>query len=575
MTLPIRSSAAPRAGARVRIAALVLLAAAGLVALFLAMRGRGAGGTASTRQAAKPPAATGAALAAPVPVRVETLAPAVLDQPIRVTGTLRSDGMITLSTKATGPVKRVLVKEGDRVARGQLLVEIDASELIAQREREVAKLRAAQARVAQALASRGITDSAAATDLRRAQQALATARARLSQAKSQAGIANTEAESRVASASASLQAARERLKSLQEGSRRQEKAASEAAVSRAQAEVARAKRLWERRNALLEEGAIAQETVDDARRDYDVALADLEAARQRLSLVEEGPRAEEIRVAEEAVRQVEASLRDAQANLARRQWNSEEVAAAEAQTRQAEAARDAAKAALARRTVSAEEIREEQATVAQARAEARYYETLIAQTKLFSPVNGVVTSIKIHAGESVVQTRSELMTLAALDTLYFEATAPEAFLSYLRPGLPATVLLDALPNRQLKGTLREIIPVAEGTNRSLRLRIALPRRDAGQAVVGGFARAMIHARTRTPVLSVPRTALVPDEGEPGVFLLVGGKAKRRPVQVGDAGGVGDRVPVISGLSPGEVVIVSGAGGLTDGQAVTAARGTGG
>ena len=65
----------------------------------------------------------------------------------------------------------------------------------------------------------------------------------------------------------------------------------------------RAKSMLDRREQLLREGAIASEVVDNARRDYEVAMTDLDAAKQQLSLVQEGPRSEEIRVAEESVRQ--------------------------------------------------------------------------------------------------------------------------------------------------------------------------------------------------------------------------------------------------------------------------------
>src|SRR5205823_4737464 len=173
----------------------------------------------------------------------------------------------------------------------------------AQRDRAMAAVRVAEAKLQQAKTNRTIKDAAARADYLRARQARATAQTRLSQAGSMAGIAGTEADSRVASARSSLEAARERLKALQEGSRRQEKAAAEAAVSRARAQVARMKSMLDRRVQLLRDRAIAGEAVDNARRDYEVAETDLDAAKQQLSLVQEGPRAEEIRVAQEAVRQ--------------------------------------------------------------------------------------------------------------------------------------------------------------------------------------------------------------------------------------------------------------------------------
>ncbi len=93
-------------------------------------------------------------------------------------------------------------------------------------------------------------------------------------------------------------------------------------------------------------------------------------------------------------------------------------------------------------------------------------------------------------------------------------------------------------------------------------------------MVGGFARAEVQGRSVGAAVSVPRDALVSDEGQMSVFVVEGGKAARRPVAIGDPGGTGDRVPIISGLAGGESVIVSGAAGLTEGQAVTVTGGEG-
>jgi RND family efflux transporter MFP subunit len=534
---------------------------------------------------------------APQEVTVETVVARPLAEPIRVTGTLRTDETVTLSTKATGLVRSVAVREGDRVRRGQLLVVVDDSDLRAQRDRAVAAARAAdsrvkeaeafvrvaEAKVQQARTNRGIKDTAADSDYRRAQQALATAQSRLSQAKAQAEITGTEAESRVSGAKANLQATRERLKALQDGSRRQEKATAEAQVARAQTQVARTRSQLERREALLKEKAIAAEAVDNARRDHEAALADLDAARQQLSLVQEGPRGEEVRAQEEAVRQLEGALRDAEANRARTRISSDDVAAAESQVRQAEAALEAAKAALEQKAWNSDEIRSAEASLAQARAgvfsaraaaiqtraDIRYQDELIAQTRIHSPVNGVVTKRLVQTGAAVVQMRNELMTLVSSDTLFFEATAPETSLPMLRPGLPARVMLDALPGRIFPGSVREIIPVAEGNNRSVRLRISIPRAIHSSSVVGGFARAEIRGESRGDGISIPREAIVSDEGETAVFVEEQGKARRVAITIGDPGGTGGRVPVIRGLRGGERVIVEGASGLTDGQAVAA------
>src|SRR5262249_1601086 len=137
------SAESPVAARRVpvRAIALVVLAALFLGGVFAFSR-RSAGEAEGKR---KPPVAATAPASAGVggePPRLGRFG-----QPLRVTGTLRSDETVVLSTKATGLVKAVTVKEGDRVRRGQLLVEIDDRDLHAQRDRAVATIGAEEAAV--------------------------------------------------------------------------------------------------------------------------------------------------------------------------------------------------------------------------------------------------------------------------------------------------------------------------------------------------------------------------------------------------------------------------------------------
>jgi membrane fusion protein (multidrug efflux system) len=164
---------------------------------------------------------------------------------------------------------------------------------------------------------------------------------------------------------------------------------------------------------------------------------------------------------------------------------------------------------------------------------------------------------------------NELMTLVATDTIYFEATAPETALPYLREGGRAEVSLDARPGSTYPGVIRQIIPVSEGDARALRLRISIPRPDGAGAVVGGFARAVVRGESRSAALTVPRTAIVSDEGEMAVFVLDGEVVRRRLVRID--GGDGERVEILSGLRAGETVVVEGAQGLEDGQHVSIQR----
>jgi HlyD family secretion protein len=101
------------------------------------------------------------------------------------------------------------------------------------------------------------------------------------------------------------------------GSRPEERREAQAAVSQAEAVLAQAEREAARRDALARDGVIAREEQDRSARDLEVARARLGELRQRLALVEAGPRAEDRASAQADVDAAEAAMQDARARLAK------------------------------------------------------------------------------------------------------------------------------------------------------------------------------------------------------------------------------------------------------------------
>jgi len=101
---------------------------------------------------------------APIPVRSEPVTRGRLPVPLRVAGTVHPKDERLLAFKVGGLVARIRVEEGDRVRRGQVLAELDATELSsgvrqareglakAERDRDRARALAAQDVVARAVA---------------------------------------------------------------------------------------------------------------------------------------------------------------------------------------------------------------------------------------------------------------------------------------------------------------------------------------------------------------------------------------------------------------------------------------
>ena len=118
----------------------------------------------------------------------------------------------------------------------------------------------------------------------------------------------TELASVVAQNKAAVQEASARLQELREGSRKQEVEQSRANLSAQEAELKRAEEEFQRADKLYKNGAISRAQFEAARSAYDVRRAAQKSATDGLSLVLEGPRKDDIGIAERRLDQAKAVL---------------------------------------------------------------------------------------------------------------------------------------------------------------------------------------------------------------------------------------------------------------------------
>ncbi len=218
---------------------------------------------------ARRPAATKPAPVLSVPVRVAPVSRGPISHTLLVTGSLRTDDEVAVSSKVLGKVARVLVKEGDHVSKGQLLLALDPTDFQAALSQAQAGLRTAQIRYDQAKRSEQLRDTETRTAIEQARQAVEVNRARLAQAQ--------------------------------------------AAETQAKAELTR----WQR---LHESGAVSAQELDTKRTAEETARAGVAVAQQTLaqsqqalqvaqaSTVQYQLTQEDIKAAAEAVRQAQAQV---------------------------------------------------------------------------------------------------------------------------------------------------------------------------------------------------------------------------------------------------------------------------
>lgn len=243
---------------------------------------------------------------------------------------------------------------------------------------------------------------------------------------------------------------------------------------------------------------------------------------------------------------------------------SSQLASAEAAFQVASAALERAERLKDRQVITLPEYERDRASFAAARAQLEQLRTRIGYATVRAPSSGIVTEKRVEAGD-VVAPQTRLFTLADVSTLVVRVGISELDVVELGVGEAAEVVLDAYPERALRGRIRRIFPTADPTTRLVPVEVALEAESARTARPGFLARITFALGTRSGVLLVPASAIVSGAGSEAVFIVDEGRAVRRSVSTGltSAG----QVEIVSGLDAGAQVVTAGNNMLRDGMEV--------
>lgn len=192
-----------------------------------------------------------------------------------------------------------------------------------------------------------------------------------------------------------------------------------------------------------------------------------------------------------------------------------------------------------------------QAAVAEAEALAGY-------GRIAAPFDGVVARKLADEGDLAMPGKP-LLELEGRAGLRLVADVPGLLAPRIRPAAELAVRVDAIPE-PLTGTVAEIAPAADPASRTVRVKVDLPAAPGLRA--GQFGRLAVPV-SETTVLLVPPAARVRRGQLEILFVAADGKARMRLVRSGKQTPQG--LEILSGLAPGETVVVEGAATLREGQ----------
>jgi RND family efflux transporter MFP subunit len=187
-------------------------------------------------------------------------------------------------------------------------------------------------------------------------------------------------------------------------------------------------------------------------------------------------------------------------------------------------------------------------------------ETLLGQSTLVAPFDGVVARKWVEIGDLAVPGRA-LVEIEDPIQLRFEANVPEALIDRVEPGKQLTVRVASV-DRLIDAVVAEIAPSADPNSRTFLVKLDFPPQPALRA--GQFGRVAIPVG-EIAALRVPAAAVVQRGQMELVFVVEQGRAQLRLIKTGKR--LGDEVEVISGVQAGETVILSGVHTLLEGQPI--------
>ncbi len=310
---------------------------------------------------------------------------------------------VDIAFKTPGRLVELPVEEGAEVRRNDLLARLDVEQLQKQRARDQASVTVAETQLAQ---------QKTAVEFQRA-----------------------SLEADIEARSAALKQAEARLRDLLAGAREQEKKQALAALEDSRTQHALATDDWERAQTLYKTDDISKAQYDLYRTRFNSTKALAEQAAERLSLIMEGPRKEDVEAARALVEQTRAGLKQA----------------------------EAARLELKRRE---QELETRRAQIEQARAQVAVVDTQIADGTVSAPINGVVLVKSAEVGE-VLAAGTTILTLGEIDKPWLRGYIREQDLGRIRLGMKAKITTDSHPGKVYWGRISFISSEAEFTPKQI------------------------------------------------------------------------------------------------------------
>ena len=196
-------------------------------------------------------------------------------------------------------------------------------------------------------------------------------------------------------------------------------------------------------------------------------------------------------------------------------------------------------------------------------------ESQLAKTVVRAPFSGSIDEIFTDQGEVVAPGQSRLFRLINLSDMYVSAAIPESYLGQIQKGTEVMVEIGST-GLQFDSEVRQVGNFINPSNRTFEIKVAVPG-DSIQVRPNQIATVKLNDYTSENAVTIPQNVVQQNAAGENIAFVVEpqtdstGIARRRVIETGY--NYNERLEVLEGIQPGEIVIVEGARTVQDGQEV--------
>ena len=174
--------------------------------------------------------------------------------------------------------------------------------------------------------------------------------------------------------------------------------------------------------------------------------------------------------------------------------------------------------------------------------------------KLYAPHNGIVTELNMREG-GYITPDTRLYSLADLSRAWVIMEVYASQIAFVKPGNPVTLRAAYMPGREWRGRVDYLYPTLNPQSRTVQARLVF--NNPGNVLRPGmYVNANIQSSPKTPVLAVPREALL-RTGTQDVVIVALGEGRFKPMRVRTGAENSEFTEILDGLEAGQQVVLSG------------------